>query len=69
MARQSLESGGVMHFEEKKRRPLPIVIREVDCLGLQIRQDGLDGCAKRACPRRPIPGFDRDVHFDWGHWL
>src|SRR5882724_6807564 len=53
-----------MHFEEKKRRPLPMVVREIDGLGLQIRQDGLDGRAERAGLRSSIPGFDRDIHFD-----
>jgi hypothetical protein len=53
-----------MHVEEKKRRPLPMVVREIDSLGLQIRQDGLDGGAEYAGLRSPVPGFNRDVHFD-----
>jgi hypothetical protein len=52
---------GVMHFEEEKRRPLPIVACEVDSLGLQIRYDGLDGCAERPGLCSPVPGFNRGV--------
>ena len=53
-----------MHVEEKKRRPLPLIVREVHRLRLQIRSDGLDGGAELAGLCRPVPGFDRDVHFD-----
>src|SRR5215475_14935793 len=53
-----------MHFEEEKRRPLPMVVREIDGLELQIRQDGLDGRAECAGLRSSIPGFDRDIYFD-----
>src|SRR5574341_1996306 len=56
--------GGVLHVEEKKRRPLSIVVREIHGFGLQIRQDGLDGCAELSGLRRPVPGFDRDIHLD-----
>lgn len=56
--------GGVLHVEEKKCRPLSIVVREIHGFGLQICQDGMDGGAELAGLRSPVPSFDRDVHLD-----
>src|SRR5437899_11464823 len=53
--------GSVLHFEEKKRRPLTIVVREINGFGLQIRQYGLDGCAELSGLRGRVPGLDGDV--------
>ena len=54
----------VLHFEKKKRRPLTIVVCEVNGLWLQIREYGLHRCAEFSGLRRRVPGLDRDVHFD-----
>jgi hypothetical protein len=54
----------VLHFEENKRRPLTIVVCEVNGLWLQIREYGLDGCAEFSGLRRRVPGLDRNAHFD-----
>ena len=55
---------GVLHFKEKKRRPLTIVVREINGLGLQIRKYGLDGCAKFSGLRRRVPGLDGNAYSD-----
>src|ERR1700683_3152684 len=54
----------VLHFEENKRRPLTIVVREVNGLWLQIREYGLYGWAEFSGLRRRVPSLDRDAHFD-----
>src|SRR5690242_16648207 len=56
--------GGVLHVEEQQGRPLSIIIDKVHGLGLHIREDGLNGGPERSRLHRPVPGLNRNVHFD-----
>src|SRR5262245_59199864 len=56
--------GGVLHVEDQQGRPFPLIIDEIHGLGLHIREDGLNGGPERSRLYRPVPGLDRNVHFD-----
>ena len=49
--------GGILHFEKKIPRSLTIGVCEISGFRLQIRQDGLDGCAKLSGLRQFVPCF------------
>ena len=50
--------GGILHFEEKVPRPLTIGVREISGFRPQIRQNGLDGCARFSGLRQSVPCID-----------
>ena len=56
--------GGILHFDEKVPRPLTIGVREISGFRLQIRQYGLDGCAKLSCLHQFVPCIDIHDHFE-----
>jgi hypothetical protein len=55
--------GGILHLEEDVPGALAVVVREIDRLGLQVGQDGLDRRAELAGFRRRVPQLDRDSDF------
>ena len=54
--------GSVLHIEENERCALPVVVREINGLWLQICHNGLDGRTEFSGLRGHVPGLNGDVN-------
>src|SRR5688500_10514020 len=55
------ELRSVLHDEKNESRSLAVAVRKINGLRLQVRQNGLDGCAELSGLRRRISSLDRDI--------